>query len=201
VAAPLNAVERALDRIVRELSDIGTPHALIGGLAVSARAEPRTTRDVDMAVFVDSDESAEGLVFQLQSRGYVVQMLLEHERSGRIATVRLTRDTERGVYVDLLFASSGIEDAIVSAAEELFVLEGVSVRVATRAHLIAMKVLARDDRQRPQDWDDLRSLLQDATERDLTQAREALETIMSRGYNRGRDLGQSLARAVTDTTR
>jgi len=128
-------------------------------------------------------------------------MLLEHERSGRIATVRLTRDTERGVYVDLLFASSGIEDAIVSAAEELFVLEGVSVRVATRAHLIAMKVLARDDRQRPQDWDDLRSLLQDATERDLTQAREALETIMSRGYNRGRDLGQSLARAVTDTTR
>lgn len=201
MAAPLNAVERALDRIVRELSDIGTPHALIGGLAVSARAEPRTTRDVDMAVFVDSDESAEGLVFQLQSRGYVVQMLLEHERSGRIATVRLTRDTERGVYVDLLFASSGIEDAIVSAAEELFVLEGVSVRVATRAHLIAMKVLARDDRQRPQDWDDLRSLLQDATERDLTQAREALETIMSRGYNRGRDLGQSLARAVTDTTR
>ena len=29
--------------------------------------------------------------------------------------------------------------------------------MATRAHLVALKVLARDDRDRPQDWDDLRA--------------------------------------------
>ena len=63
----------------------------IGGLAVSARAEPRTTRDVDVAVSADGDAAAEQLVFHLQSRGYVVGMLLEQEKTGRIATVRLTR--------------------------------------------------------------------------------------------------------------
>ena len=126
----------------------------VGGLAVSARAEPRTTRDVDVAISADSDAAAEQLVFHLQGRGYVVRMLLEQEKTGRIATVRLTRDSELSVYIDLLFASSGIEREVVAAAETLAVLEEVRVRVATRAHLIAMKVLARDDRQRPQDFDD-----------------------------------------------
>jgi predicted nucleotidyltransferase len=113
------------------------------------RAEPRTTRDVDIAISVDSDDAAEQVVLHLQSRGYVVGMLLEHEKTGRIATVRLMRESERSVYIDLLFASSGIEPEIVAAAEELAVLEDMTVRVATRAHLIAMKVLARDDRNRP----------------------------------------------------
>ncbi|HWZ88798.1 MAG TPA: nucleotidyl transferase AbiEii/AbiGii toxin family protein, partial [Polyangiaceae bacterium] len=108
---------------------------------------------------------------------------------------------ERGVYVDLLFASSGIEDAIVAAAEELVVLEALAIRVATRGHLIAMKVLARDDRQRPQDWDDLRALLQDATKEDLRQAQEALVAITARSYNRGRDLSADLTRAIIDTKR
>jgi predicted nucleotidyltransferase len=201
VATPLNAVERALERIASELANLGVPYALVGGLAVSARVEPRTTRDVDIAVFIDSDEGAESLIFQLQSRGYTVKMLLEQERTGRIATVRLIRDTERGVYVDLLFASSGIEDAIVAAAEELVVLEALAIRVATRGHLIAMKVLARDDRQRPQDWDDLRALLQDATKEDLRQAQEALVAITARSYNRGRDLSADLTRAIIDTKR
>jgi hypothetical protein len=200
VAAPLNPVERALQRIVAELGEAAVPCALIGGLAVSARAEPRTTRDVDLAVSVPGDEQTERLIFHLQARGYVVRMLLEQERTGRIATVRLTRDTEPAVYVDLLFASSGIEAEIVAEAEAIAVLQNLTVRVATRAHLIALKTLARDDRQRPQDWDDLRSLVVDATEDDLRGAREALELIESRGYNRGRSLVEALARAIADTT-
>jgi hypothetical protein len=149
VAPALNPLERALQRIVSELSSVGRSVALVGGLAVSARAEPRTTRDVDLAVSVAGDEDAEQLVFHLQNRGYVVRMLLEREESGRIATIRLTRDTERAIYVDLLFASSGIETEIVNDAEPTEIVEGISVPVATRAHLIALKVLARDDRNRP----------------------------------------------------
>jgi hypothetical protein len=114
---------------------------------------------VDMAVSVPCDEVAEQVIYHLQGAGYVVRMLLEQERTGRIATVRLTRDSEPFVYVDLLFASSGIEPEIVNSAEEIQVADGVDVRVATRAHLIATKVLARDDRKRPQDWDDLKALL------------------------------------------
>jgi len=201
VASPLNTVERALKRIFSELGDAGVPCALIGGLAVSARAEPRTTRDVDVAISADDDDAAEQLVFHLQSRGYVVGMLLEQENTGRIATVRLTRDSERSVYIDLLFASSGIEREIVEAAEELAVLEDVTVRVAIRAHLIAMKVLARDDRHRPQDFDDLRALLAEASADELSSVRDALALVEARGYNRGRNLGDDFTRAITDTAR
>ena len=80
MASPLNPVERALKRIFSELGDAGVPCALIGGLAVSARAEPRTTRDVDVAISADGDDAAEQLVFLLQSRGYVVGKLLEKPR-------------------------------------------------------------------------------------------------------------------------
>ncbi|HEY2408432.1 MAG TPA: nucleotidyl transferase AbiEii/AbiGii toxin family protein [Polyangiaceae bacterium] len=201
MAAALNVVERALKRIVVELEQANAPCALIGGLAVSARAEPRTTRDVDLAISMPDDDQAEQLVYHLQSRGYVVGALLEQARTGRIATVRLKHGSERSVFIDLLFASSGIEPEIVRQAEELAVLDDMKVRVATRAHLIALKVLARDDRQRPQDWDDLRALMVDASDGDLAAARQALALIQQRGFNRGRSLAEDLERARVDTGR
>ena len=156
---------------------------------------------MDLAVATANDADAEQIVFHLQGRGYVVGSVLEQARTGRISTVRLKRDSERAVFIDLLFASSGIEPEIVRDAEELAVLEDVTVRVATRAHLIALKVLARDDRHRPQDWDDLRALLAEASEPEVTAAREALAVIEQRGYNRGRSLAEDLARALVDTAR
>ncbi len=201
MASPANAVERALARIAAELRTAQRPCALVGGLAVSARAEPRTTRDVDIAVSVPDDEAAEQVIWNLQSKGYAVRMLLEQERTGRIATVRLVRQSERSVFVDLLFASSGIEPEIVNSAEEIELLEGITLAVATRAHLIALKVLARDDRNRPQDWDDLRALLADASPSEVDEARDALRLIELRGFNRGRDLSADLSRTIAELAR
>lgn len=201
MAATSNSVERALVRIAEELRAAGQRYALVGGLAVSARAEPRTTRDVDMAVSAATDEVAEQLVWHLQARGYVVRTLLEHDRTGRIATVRLVRDTESAVFVDLLFSSSGIEPEICADAERLEVLDDLELPVATRAHLIALKVLARDDRQRPQDWDDLRALLSNASAGDVAAARDALRMIELRGFSRGRALEADLQRALSEISR
>jgi predicted nucleotidyltransferase len=198
MASSSNSVERALARIAEELRAAQQSFALVGGLAVSARAEPRTTRDVDIAVSTANDEAAEQLIWRLQSSGYTVRTLLEQERTGRIATVRLVRQSERSVYVDLLFASSGIEPEVVAGAEEIELLDGVSLAVATRAHLIALKVLARDDRNRPQDWDDLRALLADASQGEVQEARDALQLIELRGFNRGRDLPADLSKAIAE---
>lgn len=198
MAEALNPVERALQRIVAQLENARAGAALVGGLAVSARAEPRTTRDVDMVVSVVGDEEAEQVIHWLQGNGYVVRTLLEQQRTGRIATVRLTRESERSVYVDLLFASSGIEPEVVSHAEDIEIIDGLSVRVATRAHLIALKVLARDDRKRPQDWDDLRALLVKASAGEIATVRSALQLIEVRGYNRGRDLLADFERAQVE---
>jgi hypothetical protein len=49
---------------------------------------------------------------------------------------------------------------------------------------LALKTLARDDRRRPQDWDDIRALLAEATSADIEEARIALELITARGFHR-----------------
>jgi predicted nucleotidyltransferase len=192
----VNPLEEALRRIAEDLRKLGKPWALIGGLAVGAWAEPRTTRDVDLVVAVADDKEAESLVFRLQALGYTVLVVLEQEATGRLATVRLRppNETEGGVLVDLLFASSGIEPEITQAAEALDILPGLHVPVARIGHLMALKILAREDRQRPQDFDDLRALLQEAEPRDLEDVRVALQLIEERGYQRGRHLLEELAK-------
>lgn len=72
------------------------------------------------------------------------------------------------------------------------------VPVATRVHLIAMKVLARDDRKRPNDLDDLRALLATASDDEIELAREALRLIEARGYNRGRSLNDALTQTIAE---
>jgi predicted nucleotidyltransferase len=104
----VNRLEATLSDVVRRLTGLGAECALIGGLAVSARAEPRFTRDVDLAVSVTDDSTAESLVNHFVSKGFVVLALVEQEAAGRLATVRLVPpgQTEEGVVVDLLFASA-----------------------------------------------------------------------------------------------
>ncbi|MGH7277846.1 MAG: hypothetical protein ACREJG_04085 [Candidatus Rokuibacteriota bacterium] len=94
--------------------------------------------------------------------------------------------------LDALFASSGIEAEVVTAADALDVLPGLRAPVATSGHLIALKVLARDDRMRPQDRVDLVALVAAATPADLAQAREALALIEQRGFHRGKNLAAEL---------
>lgn len=71
---------QALIAAHRSLEQLEVPHALVGGLAVSARATPRTTRDVDLAVSVTDDEAAEAVVFSLHRLGFRVEALVEQCR-------------------------------------------------------------------------------------------------------------------------
>lgn len=185
----MTALEATLRQICTDLAEARSSYAIVGGLAVSARTEPRFTRDADIAVAVASDAEAEGLIRTLQGSGYTIEALVEQDAVGRLATVRLTRsrDTTSPV-VDLLFASSGIEREVVADADTLELLPQLHVRVATTAHLIALKVLARDDVTRPQDIGDLRALIGAASPADIGRARAALALIAQRGYHRKRDL-------------
>jgi len=179
-----------LRQVAADLDDVQAQWALVGGLAVSARAEPRTTRDIDIAVLVADDAAAEQLTFALVQRGYGVLATVEQKRLSRLATVRLRPPTgpAQGPVVDLLFCSSSIEPETVRSAERIEAFPSLQVPVATIPHLIAMKVLARDDRRRPQDWDDLRAMLAEATREEVERSRELLAIIERRGASRGRDL-------------
>ena len=138
-------LERSLIDAVAALRSIGARYALVGGLAVSTRAEPRLTRDADLAVSVASDAEAERLVLELQAAGYRVIAVVEQEATGRLAAARLTTSAvDRAIVTDLLFASCGIEPEIVERADLVEVLPGVTLPVASVAHLLAMKLLAGD---------------------------------------------------------
>lgn len=168
--------------------------ALVGGLAVSVRTEPRFTRDADVCVAVGSDREAERLIVALQAAGYRVISIVEQEATERIASVRLAaeRDHDDGVVLDLLFASSGVEHEVVDTADEVEVFEGVTAEVASIAALIALKVLARDDVTRPQDRVDLVALMGVASTSDVSGAYGLAGFIVERGHQRGRDLTAEL---------
>jgi len=196
----VSRAEGAFRRIVANLNDLGRRFALVGGLAVSARTEPRLTRDADLAVLVTDDRDAETLVRDLQARGWRVVTAIEQDAAGRLATVRLgpAGDDARGAVVDLLFASSGIEPEVVARAERIEVIEGFTVPVARLGHLIALKVLARDDRTRPHDRVDLAALLARADGAALDEARASLRLVAQRGFQRGRDLLAALDAALRE---
>lgn len=171
------------------------PWALVGGLAVSVRAEPRFTRDIDFAVAVSNDASAEDLISRLVAGGYRIRLSLEHQALGRLAAVRLIPpgEPDEGIVVDLLFASSGIETDICRAADRLELAAGVTVPVAQAGHLIATKLLAIGP-DRPQDAIDLRALRTHLTNRDRELARAAVARIEERGANRSKPLREDFER-------
>lgn len=195
----MSTLQEALQSLVVRLTGLDARFALVGGLAVSVRTEPRFTRDADVCVVVESDREAESLVLSLRTAGYRVISILEQEATGRIATVRLAAEGDRadGVVLDLLFASSGVEQEVVETADEIEVFEGVTAPVASIAALIALKVLARDDVARPQDRVDLVALLGSASTSDVSAAAELLRLITERGFHRGRDL-PSLLQGLRD---
>lgn len=156
---------------------------------MSARCDPRFTRDVDIAVAVDTDEDAEALVYALIACGLRMVGLVEQEATGRLAMARLS--TEDGMSIDLLIASSGIEAEVVMSAETLEVVRGVLLPVARTGHLIALKLLSVAP-GRETDFADLRNLAAVATEVEWKLASDAVTQIQERGYARGRQLDVEL---------
>ena len=114
----------------------------------------------------------------------------------RLSGVRLAR-AGSDVVMDLLFASSRIEDEVVANATRPQVLPRLSAPVATIGHLIALKVLAG----RNQDLTGLGSLIPAAPAEDLGRARQAVRLIQARGFHRDQDVAADLDKLVADLGR
>ena len=183
------SLETALVSASRELSATGKGFALVGGLAVSIRAEVRFTRDVDLAVRVDDDAEAEGVVLALGSHGYRPVATVEHEVRHRLSTARLV--SAQGVSIDLLFASSGIEHEIVERAQPVRLPTIGELSVGASEELLAMKVLSMTE-HRLQDRIDAERLVQCNPAIDLARVRANLKLIAERGFDRQQDLQAKL---------
>lgn len=199
----MSSIEFVALEVLRLLEGLGHPCALVGGLAVGVRARPRTTLDVDFAVAVNTDAEAESIAFAFQRQGFELFDVVEQTVRDRLATARfrLLRGAESAAFVDLLFASSGIEPEVVEAADHLQILPAMAMPVAQRGHLLALKTLAHDERRRPQDRLDIMALLAVANDGDVRLAQEACALITSRGFHRDKDLRTELDTFVREAER
>lgn len=190
-------LERALAAAASDIAAEGKRFALVGGLAVSVRAEVRFTRDVDLAVAVDDDAEAESLVYALKVRGYTTIASVEHEAQARLATIRLR--SPQGVKVDLLFASSGIERETVERATVVPLPSVGALPIARAEELLSLKVLSMSD-ERLQDRIDARGLLRVNVDLDLDCVRRNLRLIAERGYARRQDLLAKLTAVLRNSS-
>lgn len=179
---PIEAVVGA----ARILATTNARWALVGGIAVSVRSTPRFTADADLVVAVQNDAQAERIIHTALADGWQLSALIEQTDTGRLATARLVRpDLGKA---DFLFASSGIEPEIVDGSTAVEVIVGHRLPVAAVGHLLALKVLSRDDRRRPNDRSDLASLVAVCDDRQWAIAEQSCALIVQRGFGRGRDL-------------
>lgn len=187
ILSPVQKLQAARD----DLNAVGAQWALIGGWAIAAHAQPRTTEDIDFAVVADGTAEEDRIVFALRAFGYEAGQVFLHDYRHRAATVRLI-DVRRAIKLDLLFGNSGIEDVIVGESDDIEIMPGLCLPVVSLPHLIALKVLAA----RPKDVIDLEVLIPAASPADLDHARRAMRLIQKRGYHRDKSLLTDLERFI-----
>ena len=183
----------ALSTSVAELTGAGIPFALVGGVAVGVRADPRVTRDLDFVIPVADDADAEAIVFALQRRGFIVEAVFVRDQ-GRISTVRTRHPQAPDVLVDLLLSNARIEQEIVDQASWEEVATGIHCPVAQSWHLLAMKVLANRKKDQP----DLQGLIERSNARIFSRAVAALRLMQKRGVAPKRDLIAELRRLIRE---
>jgi predicted nucleotidyltransferase len=185
-------------RIADDLNAAGTRWCLVGGLGASIYAEPRTTKDIDVVVAIDSEQAMDQLKGFLASKGYSSPSILMHTQPTRRMGWRVLLASPRcgDVPLDILSNACGIEHQITQHAVKLEVLPGVWLPVAALGHLIAMKVLSQHDVSRLQDRVDLMALLRVAQPQDIEFAKVALLEIAQAGYSSGRNLVEELEKTI-----
>jgi len=146
-----DAIRQTLADAVTFLATNSVPFAVIGGIAVSVRGEPRFTADVDFVIGVDIDR---GLELLSAVKGSAFAPLF----SGVDEVVRTSfllplRHLRTRVKVDLAIGLTGFERQLIKRSHQED-LGGVSAPVATAEDLLLMKVLAG----RPRDAEDGRSI-------------------------------------------
>ena len=70
-------IKRVFDYVKETLTELELSWALIGGLAVSAQTDPRFTEDIDIGLYLPTENDVEQLIFTLQIKGWSAETILE----------------------------------------------------------------------------------------------------------------------------
>ncbi len=144
-------LHRTLADAVRFLEGEGRAHAVVGGIAVSVRGQPRATTDVDLVIAADVDRALE-LLRGLDGSPFL-PLFEGADEVVEQSFILPMRHVATGIRVDLAIGLSGFEQQVIARAETIRVGDQV-ISVATAEDLLLMKLLAA----RPQDEQDVRGI-------------------------------------------
>ena len=144
-----DSLPEAVARLARFAKDLGKPSALIGGVAVIARAFVRATKDVDLLVACPVTET-QAVLDAAKLHGYEWDPTeLPDFREAGLLRMWGPPSRREGLGLDVLLTDSKFNDEVVEHATLVEVL-GTQIRVATPEDLLLMKLEAN----RPVDVDD-----------------------------------------------
>lgn len=148
------AFEQALSDVSDLLQMARMDFAVIDGLCVLVRGEPRFTQDIDLVIATEPQEAVP-LLGLLDQFGF--QPLLEDEAEDfmRQAYMLPLHHRTTGLTVDIAIGSMGFERQLIERSESI-ALGRVSVPMATAEDLILMKLVAG----RPRDMDDVAGVVE-----------------------------------------
>jgi hypothetical protein len=146
----MNDIFSTVGRLAAIFSELEIQFALIGGMALQVRGEPRVTRDIDLTVLVGLDlqlDFIEVLVERLPLRsGIGLDFCIEN---------RILLTEFDGVPVDIGLGGFDFEVEMVSRSTIENLTDDVVAPVISAEDLIVMKVFAG----RAKDWLDVRGIL------------------------------------------
>lgn len=148
-----NNLNAALADLTRWLQREQIPFAVIGGVAVGVRGEPRFTADVDVIIGLELDDALQ-LIHRLPG-SHFEPLFAGVAEVVRTSFILPLRHVETGVKVDAAIGLSGFERQLLARATEME-LAGVVAPVATVEDIVLMKLIAG----RPRDTEDCEKLTQ-----------------------------------------
>jgi hypothetical protein len=136
------------------------PHAFGGALALAYYAEPRATIDIDVNVFVPAEQFSQVAVPLVRLGAAAddpsVAALIERDGQARV----MWDDTP----IDLFFSYDAFHDA-AGAARRVVPFADATIPILAAEHLIVCKAVFN----RPKDWVDIESVLQEGAEIDVAE--------------------------------
>lgn len=171
--------------IHRALEKAKVPHAIGGALALAYYAEPRTTIDVDINVFVHTDQwpAIRDALAPLE-----VDVEVDEKKLNRDGQVRLWWGRNP---VDLFFSYDPFHDEMRNGARKV-PFNGTTIAILAPEHLAVCKAMF----DRPKDWLDIEQMLVATSPFNLEEVKDWLERMVGQEnprMGRLREIESSLA--------
>lgn len=166
--SPLTSLKATITSVQALFDQLENGGVFIGGVAASVLGKPRMTADVDGVILIDDEEIAD--VINL-AKGVNLEMRIPDAGTfARRSRVLLLQDSRNDIAVDLALGLLPFEYDTVENSR-IVEIEDIRVKMPTREDLVIMKAIAG----RPKDLEDIRGLLQVASDFDLDYVWERVE--------------------------